>query len=79
MKNNNFKKHIFAADASESKNKKCQCKSYNQPKDEQIDLEVILYNKEMTGKDSVCIDFCIVDDIKKLWGASENDVKFEEL
>ena len=45
----------------------CSCISYNQPKSNQRDKDVILHNKEMTGKDSVCIDFCIVEDIKKLW------------
>lgn len=45
----------------------CNCISYNRPEKGQTDGEVILHNKEMTGKDSVCIDFCIVDDIKKLW------------
>ena len=45
----------------------CNCISYNQPQDYQVDKDVVLINMEMTGKDSVCIDACIAMDINLLW------------
>lgn len=49
----------------------CDCISYNQPEPYQKTPERILTPPESLGlgKDTICIDACIVDQVEALWAA----------
>ena len=53
---------------------KCNCKSYNwdgkllnSAKDEEVLVELPKFMREAIGKDTTCIDACIVDTMKAFW------------
>lgn len=47
----------------------CDCISYNHPDLGGTTTEIVLQPPPFIGKDTVCIDACMVDTIKALWGA----------